>query len=89
MSRRCRRGGNGKEGDDRAGRFNEGDRMGILLDLDDGSLRFFKNGAEHGPGYPAGSVAGPVARSVQFIGVVGAGARLLPSAAWPAGHHAP
>ena len=81
--------GNGKVDDYEAGGFNNGDRMGILLDLDDGSLRFFKNGVEHGPGYPAGSVAGPVARSVQFIGVVGAGARLLPNAAWPAGHHAP
>ena len=39
--------GNGKELDDHAGGFNQGDRMGILLDLDDGSLRFFKNGVEH------------------------------------------
>jgi hypothetical protein len=27
----------------------------VLLDLGDGSLRFFKNGAHHGPGYAAGS----------------------------------
>ena len=58
--------GNGKDGSDEAGRFNQGDRMGILLDLDDGSLRFFKNGVENGPGYPAGSVTGPVARAVQM-----------------------
>jgi hypothetical protein len=25
--------------------------VGVLLDLDDGSLRFFKNGVQHGPGF--------------------------------------
>ena len=50
----------------RAASVSHGDRMGILLDLDDGSLRFFKNGVEHGPGYPAGSVTGPVAPAVQM-----------------------
>ena len=58
--------GNGKENDDEAGGFNHGDRMGVLLDLDDGSLRFFRNGVEHGPGYPAGSVTGPVAMAAQM-----------------------
>ena len=77
--------GNGKDFSDRAGGFNLGDRMGILLDLDDGSLRFFKNGVEHGPGYPAGSVTGPVARAAQMC-LLGHAARLLPDAAWPAGH---
>ena len=77
--------GNGKQGDDRAGRFDQGDRMGVLLDLDDGSLRFFKNGVEHGPGYPAGSVTGPVALGAQMR-YTGHAARLLPDAAWPAGH---
>jgi hypothetical protein len=48
--------GNGKESDDAAGPIDEGDRVGVLLDLDEGSLRFFKNGVQHGPGYPAGSV---------------------------------
>ena len=63
--------------------------MGILLDLDDGSLRFFKNGVEHGPGYPAGSVTGPVALAAQmrYNDEDGPSAvRLLPDAAWPAGH---
>ena len=64
---------------------NKGDRMGILLDLDDGSLRFFRNGVEHGPGYPAGSVTGPVARATQ-MSVEGNAVRLLPDAVWPAGH---
>ena len=77
--------GNGKEFDDRAGGFNNGDRMGILLDLDDGSLRFFKNGVEHGPGYPAGSVTGPVALAAH-MSHEGTALRLLPDAAWPAGH---
>ena len=77
--------GNGKEYDDPAGDFNQGDRMGILLDLDDGSLRFFKNGAEHGPGYPAGSVTGPVALAANLC-ETGNALRLLPDAVWPAGH---
>ena len=62
-----------------------GDRMGILLDLDDGSLRFFRNGVEHGPGYPAGSVTGPVALAAH-MSHEGTALRLLPDAAWPAGH---
>ena len=77
--------GNGKQGDDAAGRFNQGDRMGFLLDLDDGSLRFFKNGVEHGPGYPVGSATGPVALAAQMHNT-GHAVRLLPDAAWPAGH---
>jgi hypothetical protein len=52
--------GNGKGGDHTAGEYKQGDRIGVLLDLDNGSLRFFKNGAQHGPGYAAGSVTGPV-----------------------------
>eukprot|EP00935_MAST-01C_sp_MAST-1C-sp1_P000058 g58.t1 len=77
--------GNGKEDDDQAGGFNRGDRMGVLLDLDDGSLRFFKNGVEHGPGYPVGSVTGPVVLAAQ-MGEAGEAVRLLPGVGWPAGH---
>ena len=84
--------GNGKMYDDEAGHFNNGDRMGVLLDLDDGSLLFFKNGAKHGPGFPAGSVTGPVAAAVQMC-YTGEGGderqhavRLLSEAKWPAGH---
>ena len=54
-----------------------------------GSLRFFENGVEHGPGYPAGSVTGPVALGAQmrFNDEDGPNAaRLLPDAEWPAGH---
>jgi hypothetical protein len=58
--------GNGKQADDNAGEYKQGDHVGVLLDLDNGSLRFFKNGLEHGPGYAAGSVKGPVVAAVQM-----------------------
>jgi hypothetical protein len=74
--------GNGKEGDDAAGEYN--DRVGVLLDLDNGSLRFFKNGVQHGPGYAAGSVTGPVVAAVH-MNYKDAGVRLLPNAEAPAG----
>jgi hypothetical protein len=73
--------GNGKYGDDKAGSFKQGDRVGVLLDLDDGSLRFFKNGEQHGPGFAAGCVAGPVVASVQMI--YNSSVRLLPNAQQP------
>jgi hypothetical protein len=38
----------------------------VLLDLGGGSVRFFRNGAQHGPGYAAGSVTGPVVAAVQM-----------------------
>jgi hypothetical protein len=77
--------GNGKEGDDTAGRYIEGDRVGVLLNLDDGSLRFFKNGVQHGPGYPAGSVTGPVVAAVRMCNE-NESMRLLPGAEVPAGY---
>jgi hypothetical protein len=39
----------------------------VRLDLNDGSLCFFKNSVKHGIGYPAGSVAGPVVHAVQLF----------------------
>jgi hypothetical protein len=69
--------GNGKQAGDAAGRIDEGDRVGVLLDLDEGSLRFFKNGVQHGPGYPAGSVTGPVMCAVSMYGN-STSVRLLP-----------
>jgi hypothetical protein len=66
--------GNGKRGDDAAGGYN----------LDNGSLRFFKNGVPHGPGYPAGSVAGPVVAAVH-MNYKNDSVRLLPNAEAPAG----
>ena len=73
---------NGKLGNDYAGRFEQGDRVGVLLDLGDGSLRFFKNGAQNGPGYAAGSVAGPVVAAVQMLDHNNS-VRLLPNAQQP------
>jgi hypothetical protein len=74
--------GNVKEGHDRTGRYEQGDRVGLLLDRDDAPLRFFKNGAQHGPGYAAGSVTGPVVAAVQMFNPSGS-ARLLPNAQQP------
>jgi hypothetical protein len=74
--------GNGKNGGDRAGPYKQGDRVGVLLDLDNGSIRFFKNGVQHGPGYPAGSATGPVVHAVHTL-KVGASVRLLPNAEAP------
>jgi hypothetical protein len=71
--------GNGKEYSDAAGAYTHGDRVGVLLDLDDGSLSFFKNGVQHGPGYPAGSVTGPVVAAVQLYNA-GSEVRYLPNA---------
>jgi hypothetical protein len=78
--------GNGKQEDDGAGSFHslQGDRVGVLLDLNDGSLRFFKNGVQHGPGFSAGSVTGPVVHALQ-MGNPGDTVRLLPSASCPWG----
>jgi hypothetical protein len=76
--------GNGKQGDDSAGEYKQGDHVGVLLDLNNGSLRFFKNGVQHGPGYPAGSVTGPVAAAVQLY-YKDQSVRMLPNAEAPAG----
>jgi hypothetical protein len=74
--------GNGKYYDDEAGAYKQGDRVGVLLDLNDGSLRFFKNGVQHGPGYPAGSVTGPVVAAVQMCNK-NLSVRVLPNAEAP------
>jgi hypothetical protein len=76
--------GNSKGGDDYAGSYKQGDRVGMLLNLDKGSLRFFKNGVQHGPGYAAGSVTGPVVAAVQMF-YQDDSVRLLPNAKAPAG----
>jgi hypothetical protein len=77
--------GNGKCGHDQEGGYKQGDRVGVLLDLDNGSLRFFKNGVEHGPGYAAGRVTGPVVHALQMHSK-DASVRLLPNAQAPAGN---
>ena len=67
------------------GRYEQGDRVGVLLDLNNGSLLFFKNGVQNGPGYPAGSVTGPVVAAVE-MGFRGNKFRLHAGVAFPAGH---
>jgi hypothetical protein len=75
--------GNGKQYDDQAGPYKQGDRVGVLLDLNGGSLRFYKNGTQHGPGYEAGSVTGPVVAAVQML-TNNRSMRLLPNVEAPA-----
>jgi hypothetical protein len=77
--------GNSKYEDDAAGPYKKGDRVGVLLDLNNGSLLFFKNGVQHGPGYAAGSVTGPVVAAVELYYERHA-ARLHVDVAFPAGH---
>jgi hypothetical protein len=77
--------GNGKFDNEEAGSYSQGDRVGVLLDLNNGSLLFFKNGVQHGPGYPAGSVTGPVVGAVE-MGAKGNVVRLHADVAFPAGH---
>jgi hypothetical protein len=84
--------GNGKEGDNDddddyhdGGDYSQGDRVGVLLDLNNGSLLFFKNGVAHGPGYAAGSVTGPVVAAVE-LGKANTAVRLHADVAFPAGH---
>jgi hypothetical protein len=64
--------------------YISGDRVGALLDLDKGSLLFFKNGVQNGPGILAGNIKGPVVHVVQMQDV-GQSVRLHPSA-FPEGH---
>jgi hypothetical protein len=76
--------GNGNNFSNAAGYYKQGDCVGMLLDLDNGLLRFFKNGVQHGPGFPAGSVTGPVVAAVQLYNKHES-VRLLPNAEAPAG----
>ena len=74
--------GNGKESADEQGAFAEGDRVGVLIDLDAGWLRFYRNGKRCGPGYTEG-VTGPLVRAAQIGG--GDKVAVLPGAAAPEG----
>jgi hypothetical protein len=48
--------GNGKDGNDRAGSINEGQIVSMEADLDKGTLRFWVDGKQHGPGWDSGVV---------------------------------
>jgi hypothetical protein len=58
--------GDGKQYDNGTGDIAVGDRVGVLLDLNEGSLRFLKSSVQHGPGHPACSPTGPVVCAVQL-----------------------
>jgi hypothetical protein len=58
--------GNGKEYDDEAGDYKQDERVGAVLDLGGGSLRFFRNGVQHSSGCAADSATGPVVAAVQM-----------------------
>jgi hypothetical protein len=58
--------GNGRNGEYTQSRFKKGDRIGVLLDLDAGWMRFYRNGVRCGPGITSG-VTGPLARSVAVL----------------------
>jgi hypothetical protein len=49
--------------------FVVGDRIGVTLNLGDGSLAFSRNGALLAGGFPAGRIAGPVVGAVELLTV--------------------
>ena len=64
--------GNGKYSSDPQDKLKVDDRVGVLVDLDGGeggdggSVRFFVNGSEYGPGFKSG-VKGPVVLGVELV----------------------
>ena len=74
--------GHGKHYADPQGEFKEGDRVGVLLDLDAGWLRFYRNGKRCGPGFTEG-VTGPQVRAAEVY-YKGSVLTALPGAAAPA-----
>jgi hypothetical protein len=75
--------GNGEGNADKQGKFVQGDRVGVLLDLDAGWLRFYLNGKRCGPGYTEG-VTGPLLRAAQVY-IKGDMLTVLPGAVAPEG----
>jgi hypothetical protein len=75
--------GNGKEDADRQGEFAKGDRIGVLLDLDAGWLRYYRNDKRCGPGFTEG-VTGPLVRAVELYNE-GEKVTVLPGAVAPEG----
>ena len=75
--------GNGKNFADPQGQFATGDRIGVLLDLDAGWMRIYRNGKRCGPGYTEG-VTGPLVRAAQ-LAHLGDKITVLPGAVAPEG----
>ena len=59
--------GNGKDDDDQAGDVLPGQVVTMQVDLDKGTLKFWVDGKQHGPGYTDG-VTGPVQWAVSVFG---------------------
>ena len=59
--------------------FQVGDKIGIRINLDDGSLKFYKNGQAMDVGFPAGTISGPVVGAVELL-TVGQALTLVPEA---------
>jgi hypothetical protein len=76
-------------GADRQGQLKVGDRVGVLVDLEEkegrqgGSIQFFVNGAKFGSGFESGVIS-PLVFGVR-MGGEGQNATLLPDAQRPAG----
>jgi hypothetical protein len=75
---------NGKNRADSQGGFLTGDRIGVLLDLDAGWMRFYRNRKRCGPGYTEG-VTGPLVCAAQLGGEAGDTVTVLPGAVAPEG----
>ena len=75
--------GNGKEHADEQGKFAKGDRIGVLLDLDAGWMRLYRNGKRCGPGFTEG-VTGPLVRAAELCDK-GDKVTALPAAVAPEG----
>ena len=75
--------GGRKRGADKQGQFAEGDRVGVLLDLDAGWLRFYRNGKRCGPGFTEG-VTEPLVRAAHLC-EMGDTVAVLPGAVAPEG----
>ena len=75
--------GNGKDRADPQGRFATGDRIGVLLDLDAGWMRLYRNGKRCGPGFTEG-VTGPLVRAAQLL-LLNDKMTVLPAAVAPEG----
>ena len=76
--------GNGKSFADMQGDFATGDRIGVLLDLDAGWMRFYRNRKRCGPGFTEG-VTGPLVRAAEIGGYAGDTVTVLPGAVAPEG----
>jgi hypothetical protein len=76
--------GNGKRNADPQGPFATGDRIGVLLDLDAGWMRFYRNRKRCGPGYTEG-VTGPLVRAAELGGEADDKVTVLPGAVAPEG----